>query len=310
MSSEDGKQNEMREESCGEDRLRETELRENEPCEQPDGGAAKQEPAEQESPEKELPAEQEPLIEQPPAKQEPAEKQPPAKKGVDRSAVIKFIGLIAFIVVIGIVVAVMWPYIADVFSEGGVDRLVERVQNAGPAGVLILLGMQLLQIIVAFIPGEVVQLAAGLMYGPWLGALIILVGCVISSAIVYVLVHALGAPFVQSMVSTEHLERFRAFEKSGKLDIVVFILFLIPAMPKDVFTYLVPLTEMKMGRFLLLSTVGRIPGVLASTYVAHGFSQGDIVGPIVIVVVVAVIALVAILFRDRIMDAFHHKEGK
>ena len=230
------------------------------------------------------------------------------KQAMDRSTVIKFIGLVAFIVIVAIIVIVMWPYIADVFTEGGVDRLVERVRNAGVGGVFILLGMQLLQVIVAFIPGEVVQLAAGLMYGPWLGTLIVLVGCVISSAIIYQLVHLLGAPFVRSMVSTEHLEKFRAFEKSGKLDIVVFILFLIPAMPKDVFTYIVPLTDMKMGRFLLLTTLGRIPGVLASTYVAHGISQGDMVGPVAIVAVVAVIALIAVVFRDKIMNAFSGRD--
>ena len=240
---------------------------------------------------------------------EPASEKPVAgKRAVDRATVIKFVGLIAVLVIMAIVVVVMWPYIADVFTEGGVDRLVERVRNAGVGGVFILLGMQFLQIIVAFIPGEVVQLAAGLMYGPWLGTVIILIGCVISSAIIYKLVHALGAPFVQSMVSTEHLEKFRSFEKSGKLDVVVFVLFLIPAMPKDVFTYLVPLTDMKMGRFLTLATIGRIPGVLASTYVAHGLSQGDMVGPIVIVVVVAVIALIAVVFRDRIMSAFDKKD--
>ena len=220
----------------------------------------------------------------------------------DQATLFKFAGLIAFIVLVAIIVVIAWPYIADIFSEGGVDRLVERVQNAGPAGVLMLLGMQFLQIIVAFIPGEVVQIAAGLMYGPLLGALVILVGCVISSTVVYKLVHALGAPFVQGMVSTEHLEKFRAFETSGKLDIVVFILFLIPAMPKDVFTYIVPLTDMPYKKFIVLTTIGRIPGVLASTYAASGFASGQMVGPIVVVAIVAVIAVVAVVFRDKIMD--------
>ena len=218
--------------------------------------------------------------------------------------IFKFAGLVAFIVLVGIIVVIAWPYIADVFTEGGPERMVERVQAAGPLGVLILLGMQFLQIVVAFIPGEVVQLAAGLMYGPLFGTLIVLAGCVISSAVVYLLVHKLGAPFVQNMVSTEHLEKFRTFEKTGKLDIVVFILFLIPGMPKDVFTYLVPLTDMEMKRFLTLSNVGRIPGVLASTYTAHGFFEGDIVGPIVVVCIVAVVAVVGFVFRDRIMGAF------
>ena len=233
-----------------------------------------------------------------------------ARKSIDRATVFKFAGLVAFIVIMIVIVAAAWPYITDVFSEGGVERLVERVQNAGPAGVLILLGMQFLQIVVAFIPGEVVQLAAGLMYGPWLGALIILVGCVISSTIIYKLVHALGAPFVQGMVSTEHLEKFRAFEKSGKLDIVVFILFLIPGMPKDVFTYIVPLTDMPYKKFITLTTIGRIPGVVGSTYAAAGFASGEVVGPIVVLILLAVIAVVAIVFRDKILGAFHKGDGE
>lgn len=228
-------------------------------------------------------------------------------KGMSRANIFKFAGLVAFIIIVAIIVIAAWPYISDVFSEGGVDRLVERVQNAGAAGVLILLGMQFLQIVVAFIPGEVVQLAAGLMYGPLWGSIIVLVGCVISSSIIYKLVHSLGAPFVQGMVSTEHLNKFKAFEESGKLDIIVFILFLIPGMPKDVFTYIVPLTNMPYKKFITLTTIGRIPGVVGSTYAAAGLASGDVVGPIVVLVVLAVIAVVAIVFREKIIAAFHRK---
>ncbi len=228
---------------------------------------------------------------------------PKPRKRIDKATAFKFAGLIAFFAIMAVVVVIAWPYIADVFTEGGVERMVERVQNAGPAGVLILLGMQFLQVVVAFIPGEVVQIAAGLMYGPFFGTIIILVGCIISSTVIYKMVHALGAPFVQGMVSTEHLEKFRAFEEQGKLDIVVFILFLIPAMPKDVFTYLVPLTDMSYKKFIVITTLGRIPGVVASTYAASGFASGDIVGPVVVIVIVAIIALVAVVFRDRIMEA-------
>ena len=221
---------------------------------------------------------------------------------IDRSDIFKFAGLIAFLVLMAVIVVLAWPYIADVFTEGGVERLVERVQNAGWMGVLILLGMQFLQVVVAFIPGEVVQLAAGLMYGPLFGSLIILIGCVISSTVVYFLVHKLGAPFVQGMVSTKHLDKFRRFEESGKLDIIVFVLFLIPAMPKDVFTYIVPLTTMDYKRFIVLTTIGRIPGVVASTYMASGFAKGEVAGPIVVLVVVAIIAVLVLVFRDKIMD--------
>ena len=223
-------------------------------------------------------------------------------RNLDRSTVFKFAGLLAFVVLMIVIVVLAWPYTADVFSEGGVERLVERVQNAGAAGVLILLGMQFLQIIVAFIPGEVVQVAAGAIYGPWLGALVILVGCFFSSWLIYEVVHRLGQPFVEAMVPTKYLGRLRAFEEQGKLTPLVAILFLIPGLPKDVFTYLVPLTNMPRKTFLLTTTLARIPGILMSTYAASGLVEGNFASSIVIFVVLAIIAILAFLFKDKLLD--------
>ena len=227
-----------------------------------------------------------------------------------RGDIFKFGGLIAFFALMVIVVILIWPYIHEAFEPGGLSRVIDDVRNAGPLGFLILLARQFMQIVVAFIPGEVVQMAAGMMYGPWLGAAVVLLGCIISSAFVFAVVHRLGAPFVRDMVPTKYLDKFNAFEESGKLSIVVFILFLIPAMPKDTFTYLVPLTNMRMRDFLVLSNVGRIPGIVISTYAANGLVDGNITQSIIIFAVVAVIAIVAIVFRDKIMNLFHHDKGE
>ena len=227
-----------------------------------------------------------------------------------RGDIFKFGGLIAFFALMVIVVILIWPYIHEAFEPGGLSRVIDDVRNAGPLGFLILLAVQFMQIVVAFIPGEVVQMAASMMYGPWLGAAVVLLGCIISSAFVFAVVHRLGAPFVRDMVPTKYLDKFNAFEESGKLSIVVFILFLIPAMPKDTFTYLVPLTNMRMRDFLVLSNVGRIPGIVISTYAANGLVDGNITQSIIIFAVVAVIAIVAIVFRDKIMNLFHHDKGE
>ena len=227
-----------------------------------------------------------------------------------RGDIFKFGGLIAFFALMVIVVILIWPYIHEVFEPGGLSRVIDDVRNVGPLGFLILLAMQFMQIVVAFIPGEVVQMVAGMMYGPWLGAAVVLLGCIISSAFVFAVVHRLGAPFVRDMVPTKYLDKFNAFEESGKLSIAVFILFLIPAMPKDTFTYLVPLTNMRMRDFLVLSNVGRIPGIVISIYAANGLVDGNITQSIIIFAVVAVIAIVAIVFRDKIMNLFHHDKGE
>lgn len=233
---------------------------------------------------------------------------------VKKSDLIKIVGLVAFIVLLGVIAAALWPSLSVIFEEDGVNKLIERIQGMGAAGVLVLLGLQLLQIIVAFIPGEVVQVAAGMLYGPVFGSIVILFGCVISSALIYELVHRLGAPFVRSMVDEKHLVKFYEFERSGKLNVIVFILFVIPGMPKDVFTYLVPLTNMRMRTFLLITTIARIPGVIISTYAAAGLADGDIQTSLIIFAIAAVLAILGIVFRERIMSFFaaqktyHHME--
>lgn len=230
-----------------------------------------------------------------------------AKKSADR---LKFIGLIAFFVVMAIVMVALWPYIGMIFEEGGVERLTDDVRNAGWGGVGILLAVQFLQVVVAFIPGEVVQVAAGAIYGPWWGALIIVVGCVISSAFIFMLVHKLGAPFVQDMVPQKYLDKFRQLEESGKFNVIVFILFLIPGMPKDVLTYIVPLSDMRLRMFLAITTVARIPGIVVSTYAADGLMEGRIWESVAIFLVLAGIAGFALLFYNKIIDALHKTSKK
>ncbi len=232
----------------------------------------------------------------------------PALARLTKADLFKFGGLIAFFVLMAVVCMAIAPLILELTEPGGVERVVQDVRNAGPGGVLILLGMQFLQVVVAFIPGEVVQVAAGMMYGPWGGAAVVLVGCVISSAFIFFIVHKLGAPFVRAMIPEKWMGKLEDFEETDKLDVMVFVLFLIPGLPKDVFTYLVPLTDMSMRNFLVLSTVGRIPGILMSTLAADGLMEGDIMRSVLLFLVAAGIAALAIVFHEKIMHAFAKKK--
>ena len=217
-----------------------------------------------------------------------------------RADLFRIAGLIGFFIILALVTVAVLPMITTLLNEGP-EELAREIRSAGPLGMLMLLGLQFAQILIVFIPGEAVQLAAGMMYGPWLGAAIILIGCLASSAVIYQLVHRLGQPFVEDVVSTKYLDKLREFEKSGKLNTIVFILFLIPGLPKDVFTYLVPLTNMPMKTYLTIITIARFPGVIMSTYAASGFLDGNIKSSIIMLVVLAVIAGVALLFKDKLL---------
>ncbi len=213
--------------------------------------------------------------------------------------IFKFAGLIAFFIIMVVVCVALWPMIHELFEPGGIERVTADVRDAGPWGFLILLAIQFLQIVVAFIPGEVVQVVAGMIYGPWVGALIIWIGCVVSSAFIFALVHKLGAPFVQAMVPEKYMGKFREWETSSRFNVIVFVLFLIPGLPKDVFTYITPLTHMSMRSFVVIANVARIPGIVLSTYAAAGLVNGDIVTSIIIFAVTAAVAVVALLVYNN-----------
>lgn len=231
----------------------------------------------------------------------------PAFARLTKADLFKLAGLGLFVILVVAVCIAIAPWIVMLTEPHGLERVVEEVRNAGVGGVFILLGLQLVQIVIAFIPGEVVQIAAGMMYGPWAGAAIILAGCILSSALIFFVVHKLGAPFVRAMIPEKWMGKLEDFEKTDKLDIMVFVLFLIPGLPKDVFTYLVPLTDMRMRTFVVLSNVARIPGIVMSTLAADGLIQGDYLQSALLFLGCAAIAVLAMLFYEKILRAFRTK---
>lgn len=227
---------------------------------------------------------------------------------ISQAVLIRAISLLVFFAIMVGLVYLFTLHFGNLFTAEGRATLIADVKSAGPLGVLVLLALEIVQVVVAFIPGEVVQMVAGMMYGPWLGTGIILLGCFLSMWFVYEMVHRLGQPFVESVVSTKYLDKFHKFEQSGKLSVVVFLLFLIPGLPKDVFTYLVPLTSMPRNEYLAIAMVARTPGIFMSSHAASGLINGDIMQSVIIFAVLAVLGILGIVFKDRIMD-FFHREG-
>ena len=219
----------------------------------------------------------------------------PAKKSrlsglSKRTRIGVLIGVVAAVIALAVAITVaVMPYVRMLGDPETMAQFEAWVASLGPLGFLLLLGIQVAQIVIAFIPGEFVQVAAGVMYGTWGGLGLCLLGCIIASAGVFVVVRKLGRGFVVRLFGQEKLDSFGFLNDSSKLETLVFILFLIPGMPKDVLTYIVPLTKIKLGTFMLLSTIARIPGMVASTLIGSSITDANwplIIGIFAVVIVV------------------------
>ena len=147
------------------------------------------------------------------------------------------------------------PYALRAYMEGW-----------GVYGPLLFMGLQILQVIVFIIPGEVTQFAGGYFFGFWHGLFYSLVGITLGSTFNFFVARALGKPIILRIFGKERVERFVQLMESSQAKGVVLVLFIFPGFPKDFLSYVVGLTRYGFPYFLLVSTLGRLPGLLVSSY--------------------------------------------
>ncbi|GHU50171.1 TVP38/TMEM64 family protein [Spirochaetia bacterium] len=211
-----------------------------------------------------------------------------------------------FVLVTAGLCIVFWPLLSRLQDDVYRERFSAWIHSLGPKGILILSGLQVLQIVVAVIPGEPVELIAGAAYGTFGGLFICLGACVLASSFVYVLVRRFGESFLYRFFSKEKLERYtflRFLHSRQKTAIAVFILFLIPGTPKDLLTYLVPLSGLKASHFILISGFARIPSILSSTWMGATAVQGNWLALLLLFAATAGLGLCGIFFSERIINS-------
>ena len=122
-----------------------------------------------------------------------------------------------------------------------------------------------LQVIIAWLPGEPLELGAGYAFGFWEGSLLCMIGIIIGSVTVFLLVRIFGRRFVTLFFSEEKIDSIPLLQDNKRLTLLSFVIFLIPGTPKDILTYGAGLTKMPLPSWLLICGVARIPSVITST---------------------------------------------
>lgn len=162
----------------------------------------------------------------------------------------------------------IWAVLTE---EGARDAFIGWVRASGPAGLGAMFALQVLQVVVAFLPGEPLELAAGLLYGTWGGLALCLAGILAGSAGVYWAARLLGA----RAVPEQKLAKYKFLRDQAHVEFALFLLFFIPGTPKDWLIYLGPFLPVRPRNFFLISTLARIPSILSSTFTAASFAAGN-----------------------------------
>lgn len=195
----------------------------------------------------------------------------------------------------------LWKKVG-IFELEHISEFQNRMDSFGAWGWLVALGIQVLQVIVALIPGEVVEVGCGLAFGTWGGLVICLLGSAIGSAIIFLLVRKFGVKLVEVFVSRDKINSLKFLNNERKLKSIIFLVFFTIGTPKDLLTYFVGLTNIKFYEFLIISTVARIPSVISSILVGDKLSEGNFVTSILIFGASAMLGLMGVVAYNKFVD--------
>lgn len=139
------------------------------------------------------------------------------------------------------------------------------IDSFGIWGKLIFIGIIVLQVVIALIPGEPFEIAAGYAFGSVEGTLLCLAGIIIGSILIFLLVRKFGVKLVELFFSMEKINSLKFLQNKQRLNTIYFVVMCLPGTPKDLLSYFAGLTDMKLRTWLLIVTVARIPSVITST---------------------------------------------
>lgn len=177
-----------------------------------------------------------------------------------KTALLLSLFAVAFMAVIGVFVGIPLVRFA---SEP--DAFRQWVDGHGIGGRLAFIGMVVMQVVIAVIPGEPFELAAGYAFGAVEGTFLCILASTLGSLVVFFAVRKFGMRLVRLFFPPEKIEGLHFLKTSPKRDFLFLIIFMIPGTPKDLLCYFAGLTDLKWQYWLLICSVGRIPSLVTST---------------------------------------------
>ena len=209
----------------------------------------------------------------------------------------KILLTILIVIILGIFIWKLAPFMTDLSTKEGQIAFKNKISDMGFLGIFMLFGLQIVQILLVILPGEPFEVLAGMCYGAWGGTLFITISVFITTTIIFFTVRKLGKKYLYNFFKKEKVDKImksKLLKNPRNLEMILCVLFFLPATPKDLFVYIGGLLPVKPLRFILISTLVRFPSVITSTMVGANITKGNWEMSILIYAVTFIIAMASI----------------
>lgn len=176
------------------------------------------------------------------------------------------------------------------------------IDSFGVWSRLVFIGIIVMQVVIALIPGEPFEIAAGYAFGSIEGTLLCLAGIVLGSLAIFALVRKFGVKLVELFFPIEKINSLKFLKNKQRFNTIYFIVMCLPGTPKDLLSYFAGLTDMKLSTWLIIVAVARIPSVITSTIGGSALGSEQYVFAAIAFAVTLVLSGVGLLIYRKIQS--------
>lgn len=228
------------------------------------------------------------------------------RKKNKRKSIRTLLSMIKLLILIGLIAGiplyVYWVHPDIIESFKNLESINQLLLNYKTASIFAYIALQIMQILISVLPGQALQFAAGYAYNFWLGYVYSLIGVMAGTIITFYLAKILGKDAIHIIFGEEKVNRFICDLNSKRAYTILFVIFLIPGVPKDLLTYVAGVSEIKIKPFLLLSATGRTPAMMGSIMMGSMFKSGSYIGLIILGVIAVAACIAGVLKREKILQ--------
>lgn len=187
------------------------------------------------------------------------------------------------------------------------EKVKNIIMSYGNYSMLVYIALQIAQVVAFFIPGEIIQIAGGYIFGTVWGSILSIIGITLGSGMAYGFSSYYGKPLVNKIISKKDIKFFYRILNTGSINIIVLLLYVIPGIPKDALAYICGISNISFKEFIIYSTIGRLPGIFVSAYFGAKINGGNKTLLITIAVIAVLLFGIGIFKGEKIIKGLMKK---
>lgn len=223
----------------------------------------------------------------------------------------KRIAVIAGLLVLGAVVLTLYFTIGRkfyyMFSDNA--KILQWLEQFGRWDEVVFVSIRALQTVVKFIPAEPLEIGSGYVWGIWGGLFYCMLGTEIGSFIILLITKLFGMRAINLFVPQERIDKIKFLQNEKKLKTTLFFIYLIPGTPKDLITYFIGKTKIKISHFLIITGIARIPSIITSTWCGAALGEKNIKLAAIVFISTLVVSVIGTFFYKKFFEKDDNTEN-